>query len=116
MEDLLIRKNLRWARHLLRMPADRLTRQVLYSQLPDGQRPHAAHVLMLDGDGSMGMVYLDFSNALDNVDHDIIPHKLKLFGITGNLGMWFYNFPTHQFHFVRLTGGISVDSPVLNGI
>ena len=36
MEDLLIRKNLRWTGHLLRMPTDRLPRQVLYSQLPDG--------------------------------------------------------------------------------
>ena len=39
MEDLLIRKNLRWIGHLLRMPTDRLPRQILYSQLPDGQRP-----------------------------------------------------------------------------
>ena len=39
MEDLLIRKNLRWTGHHLRMPTDRLPRQVLYSQLPDGQRP-----------------------------------------------------------------------------
>ena len=38
MDNLLIRKNLRWTGHLLRMPTDRLTRQVLYSQLPDGQR------------------------------------------------------------------------------
>ena len=28
-----------WTGHLLRMPTDRLPRQVLYSQLPDGQRP-----------------------------------------------------------------------------
>ena len=41
MEDLLIRKNLRWTGHLLRMPTDRLPRQVLYSQLPDGQRPRS---------------------------------------------------------------------------
>ena len=39
MEDLLIRKNLRWTGHILMMPTDRLPRQVLYSQLPDGQRP-----------------------------------------------------------------------------
>ena len=39
MEDLLIRKNLCWTGHLLRMATDRLPRQVLYSQLPDGQRP-----------------------------------------------------------------------------
>ena len=38
-EDLLIRKNLRWTGHLLRMQTDRLPKQVLYSQLPDGQRP-----------------------------------------------------------------------------
>ena len=39
MEDLFIRKNLRCTEHFLRMPTDRLPRQVLYSQLPDGQRP-----------------------------------------------------------------------------
>ena len=37
-EDLLIRKILRWTGHFLRMPTDRLSRQVLYSQLPEGQR------------------------------------------------------------------------------
>ena len=39
MEDLLIRKNLHWTGHLLMMTMDRLPRQVLYSRLPDGQRP-----------------------------------------------------------------------------
>ena len=39
IEDLLIKKNLRWTGHLLRMPIDRPPRQVLYSQLPEGQRP-----------------------------------------------------------------------------
>ena len=38
MEDL-IRKNLCWTGHLLRMPTNCLPRQILYSQLPDGQRP-----------------------------------------------------------------------------
>ena len=38
MEDLLIRKNLHWIGHLLRMPTDRISRQVLYSQLPEKQR------------------------------------------------------------------------------
>ena len=39
MEDHLIRKNLRCAGHLLRMPTDVLPRQVLYSQLPERHRP-----------------------------------------------------------------------------
>ena len=38
MEDLLIRKNLRWTGHLMRMSPDRLSKQVLYSQLSSGQR------------------------------------------------------------------------------
>ena len=37
MEDL-IRKNLRWTGHLMRMSPDRLPKQVLYSQLSSGQR------------------------------------------------------------------------------
>ena len=38
MEDLLVQKNLRWTGHLMRMPQDRLPRQILFSQLPAGQR------------------------------------------------------------------------------
>ena len=38
MEDLLIRKNLRWTGHLISMSPDRLPKQVLYSQLFSGHR------------------------------------------------------------------------------
>ena len=38
MEDLLIRKNIRWTGHLMRMSPDRLPKQVLYSQLFSGHR------------------------------------------------------------------------------
>ena len=38
MEDLLIRKNLRWPGHLMRMSPDRPPKQVLYSQLSSGHR------------------------------------------------------------------------------
>ena len=61
---------------------------------------------MLDGGGSVDMVYLDFSKAFDKVDHGILFHKLKALGITGSLGMWFYNFLTNRSHFVRLPGGV----------
>ena len=44
---------------------------------------------MLEAGGSVDMVYLDFSKAFDKVDHGIILHKLKAFGITGHLGMFF---------------------------
>ena len=38
MEDLLIKKNLLWTGHLMRMSSDRLPKQILYSQLPSGHR------------------------------------------------------------------------------
>ena len=44
MEDLLIRKNLRWTGHLMRMSPDRLPKQVLYSQLSSGERAPSSPV------------------------------------------------------------------------
>ncbi|KAK2189372.1 hypothetical protein NP493_108g03028 [Ridgeia piscesae] len=38
MVDLLIRKNIRWTGHLMRMSPDRLPKQVLYFQLSSGHR------------------------------------------------------------------------------
>ena len=35
------------------------------------------------------MVYLDFSKAFDKVDHGVLLHKIKMFGITGKLGVRF---------------------------
>ena len=50
------------------------------------------------------------------LQHGIILQKLKALGITGNIGMWFYNFISNRSHFVRLPCGISADSPVLSGV
>jgi hypothetical protein len=38
MQDLLIRKTLRWTGHIIRMPSERLPKQILFSQLPIGER------------------------------------------------------------------------------
>ncbi|KAK2175258.1 hypothetical protein NP493_742g01013 [Ridgeia piscesae] len=43
IEDLLIRKNLRWTGHLMRMSPDRLLKQVLYSHLSSGHRKRGRH-------------------------------------------------------------------------
>ena len=69
---------------------------------------------MLDSDASVDMVYLDFSKAFDKVDHGILLHKLRALGITGNIGIWLFHFPTDRSHFVRLPGG--EDHPVLSGV
>ena len=38
MESLLIRKNLRWTGHIMRLPPNRLPKQILFSQLASGNR------------------------------------------------------------------------------
>ena len=55
---------------------------------------------MLDSNSSVGLVYLDFSKAFDKVDHCILLHKLRAVGITGNIGIWLFQFLTDRSHFV----------------
>ena len=63
---------------------------------------------MIDSSKTVDMIYL--------VDHGIVLHKLRDLGITGNLGVWFYQFLSDRTQFVRLPVGVSKDSPVLNGV
>ena len=70
---------------------------------------------MLSSDTTVDMIYLDFSKAFDKVV-GVLLHKLKDFGITGKLGIWFFQFLTNRTHYVRIPGGISNDSPVLSGV
>ena len=62
------------------------------------------------------MVYLEFSKAFEKVDHDILLHKVRAVGITGNIGIWLFYFLTDRFYFVLLPGGIIEDHPVLSGV
>ena len=71
---------------------------------------------MLDSNSSVDMVYLDFSEAFDKVDHGTLLHKLRAVGITGNIGIWLLYFITDRSHFLRLHGGISADHPMLSGV
>ena len=71
---------------------------------------------MLISDTTVDMIYLDFSKAFDKMDHGVLLHKLKYLGITGKLGIRFFQFSTNRAHYVRITGGISKYSPVLSGV
>ena len=41
---------------------------------------------MIDSTMTVAMIYLDFSKAFDKVNHGIVLHTLRDFGITGNSG------------------------------
>ena len=71
---------------------------------------------MIDSSMTVDMIYQDFSNAFDKVDHGIVLHKLRDIGITGNLGVWLHQFLSDRTQFVRVPGGVSMDSPVLSGV
>ena len=62
---------------------------------------------------SVDMIYLDFSQSFDKVDHGVPLHKLRGMGIAGNLGIWFHSFVSNCYHFMRLPGGSSTASSVI---
>ena len=41
---------------------------------------------------------------------------MKDLGITGKLGVCFFNFLSNRSHFVRLPGGVGNDHPVISGV
>ena len=71
---------------------------------------------LTQGATCVDMVYLDFAKAFDKVDHGILFHKLRDLGITGRLGMWFFNFLSDRSQFVRVRGGCSSVAPVVSGV
>ena len=50
------------------------------------------------------------------INHLSTIHTIKTLGITGRLGVWLCHFLTDITHFVKLQGGVSLDSPVLCGV
>ena len=50
------------------------------------------------------------------VDHGILLHKLRDFGISGKLGIWLHSLLLNRSQFVRIPGGFSTDSQVISGV
>ena len=55
-----------------------------------------------DGASCVDMIYPDFDKAFDKVDHGILLHNLRDFGITSKLAFLFFNFLTDRTQFVRI--------------
>ena len=65
------------------------------------------------------MIILDFSKAFDTVPHGKLLHKMKLYGVDGNINSWLFDFLTNRKMKVVVDGkesdSVTVDSGVPQG-
>jgi hypothetical protein len=70
----------------------------------------------LDQGDQTDIVFLDISKAFDSVPHDIIVHKLKMYGFNGNLLKWIESYLTGRRQRVLVEGSFSEWLPVTSGV
>ena len=62
------------------------------------------------------IVYLDFANAFNSVDHQILLQKLKSYGMRGQLYKWFVDYLNGHCQRVVIDGASSHWAPVTSGV
>jgi len=71
---------------------------------------------ILDQDGAVDTVYVDFAKAFDSVPHERLLLKLQSCGVNGCLLSWIRNFITSRQQSVCVDGIYSVVINVINGV
>ena len=71
---------------------------------------------ILDSGGQADIIYFDLSKAFDSVPHRMLLHKLKSFGIKGNLLAWITDYLTSRLQRVLINGTESGWLPVTSGV
>jgi exonuclease III len=71
---------------------------------------------IIDNGDQTDVVYFDLSKAFDSVPHNLLLHKLKSFGICGNLLAWITNYLQNRLQRVTLNGADSEWLPVTSGV
>lgn len=65
---------------------------------------------------SVDLLFLDFAKAFDKVDHTLLLHKLKAYGIEGNLLSWFSSFLSNRSQRVAMGETFSDWMEVTSGV
>ena len=71
---------------------------------------------ILDQGGTLDAIYCDFMKAFDKVPHNRLAHKIKNYGITGNILKWIESFLSNRTQCVVLNEAKSKMAPVTSGI
>lgn len=62
------------------------------------------------------VLYTDIQKAFDSVNHELLIHKLKLIGISGNLIDWFHSYLLNRSQQVMVNGHLSSPICVTSGV
>ena len=62
------------------------------------------------------VVFMDISKAFDTVDHTRLLQKLRDFGLSGSLLLWFGNYLSGRFQRVTVLGATSTSLPITSGV
>ena len=65
----------------------------------------------LDKNTQTDVLYLDFANAFDSVDHTIVLEKLRGYSVAGPILGWFKDYFSGRTQRVVLEGAVSTWSP-----
>ena len=68
-----------------------------------------------DSGSQIDMIILDFSKAFDTVPHSKLLHKIKLYGVDGNINAWLCDFLTNRMIDGEESDSVTVDSGVPQG-
>jgi hypothetical protein len=71
---------------------------------------------ILDSGDLIDIIYTDFQKAFDTVPHQRMIHKIKAYGIGGNVIKWISSFLTGRKQRVRVKGRSSIWSEVISGV
>ena len=62
------------------------------------------------------VVFMYISKAFDTVNHNRLPQKLRDFGLSGSLLLWFKNYLSGRFQRVTVLGATSTSLPITSGV
>ena len=72
--------------------------------------------LSVENSNDIVIAYIDFTRAFDSVSHEKLVHKLKAYGIAGELLKWVTNFLSDRIQCTKVGGCYSPYKPIRSGV